>query len=395
MAGDDLSRPLGVNRADPSDGPATAVARIVLGALAVASIGAVGWLIVTSDPYGGEPHARVKIERIKDVATGKPPVEAPAQATQAGAAKQRESASEVEAASGVTVRRGQGQGAPDALIIKVPDAAPEAGKPGAVDRRLLERTRHGMLPIASAEAGRPRDVYARPFGAAQAGGKPLVAVMVTGLGIGAGATAEAIAKLPGEVSLAFAPYGNDLEKQAGRARENGHEIFLQLPMEPYDYPDNDPGPQTLLAEAAEAQNLDRLHWLMGRFSGYAGLTNFMGAKFTASRTALKPVFEDAARRGLMFVDDGSSGRSQAGAAAGAANLPLARGDIVLDGLDKAADLEAALVRAETQARASGHVLVVGAALPATVERLTRWVRSLEAKGLVLAPVTAMARMRKG
>ena len=31
-----------------------------------------------------------------------------------------------------------------------------------------------------------------------------------------------------------------------RAREAGHEVLLEVPMEPFDYPDNDPGPQTLL-----------------------------------------------------------------------------------------------------------------------------------------------------
>lgn len=42
-------------------------------------------------------------------------------------------------------------------------------------------------------------------------------------------------------------------KTATRAREAGHEILLQLPMEPFDYPDSDPGPQTLLASAAPAR----------------------------------------------------------------------------------------------------------------------------------------------
>ncbi len=391
MASDDLSRPLGVGKAPSAPSPAAGVMRIVLGAGALAAVAAVGWLIATADPHGGEPHARVAIERIREAAPAKPPA-APAQNQ---ATRQRESAGEAEAASGVIVRRGEGQGAPDALIIRVPDAPVATGGPGAVDRRLLEKGRHGMLPVASAEAGKPRDVYARPFGGADAAGKPLVAVLVTGLGISSAATGDAISKLPGEVSLAFAPYGNDLERQSRQAREDGHEIFLQLPMEPYDYPDNDPGPHTLLAEAAEAQNLDRLHWLMGRFAGYAGLTNFMGAKFTASRKAMKPVFDEAARRGLMFVDDGSSGRSQAVAAAGASKLPVVSGDVVLDGLDKAGDIEAALIRAEAQARSSGYVLVVGAALPATVERLGRWIRTLKGKGLVLAPVTAAQRMRKG
>ena len=55
-----------------------------------------------------------------------------------------------------------------------------------------------------------------------------------------------------------------------RARGEGHEVLLQVPMEPFDYPDNDPGPQTLLTSLDAGQNIDRLHWLMSRFQGYVG-----------------------------------------------------------------------------------------------------------------------------
>lgn len=392
MTGDDLSQPLGLDRTAHAEAPAGRLAPLILGAAGLVAIGAISWLIIRSDPLGGEPHARARIERIQAA----PAQQAEKKQEPAGEAKTRETASEVEAGSGVKVTRGQGGTAPGALILKVPDD-PTAGaaiKLAPVDRRLLERGRHGQLPKAAADAGKPREVYARPFEQGAGQGKPAIAVMVTGLGIGQAATNEAIGKLPGEVSLAFAPYGTDLERQAAKARDDGHELFLQVPMEPFDYPDNDPGPQTLLSEAAEAQNLDRLHWLMGRFQGYIGLTNFMGAKFTASRTALKPVFDDVARRGLMFVDDGSSGRSQATPAAAASGLPSLRGDVVLDGLDKPADIEAALIRAEAAARSGGVALVVGPALPLTVDRLGRWLKTLEQKGLILVPVSAASRLKR-
>ena len=101
-------------------------------------------------------------------------------------------------------------------------------------------------------------------------------------------------------------------------------------MEPFDYPDNDPGPQTLLTSLAPQQNVDRLHWLMGRFQGYVGLINMMGARFTASEQAFAPVLQEAEKRGLIFVDDGSNPRSVAGRIAGANNLPFAKADVTID-----------------------------------------------------------------
>src|SRR5262249_14130137 len=142
--------------------------------------------------------------------------------------------------------------------------APDAKTP-VLDERLSEPSRHGPLPRVAQDGTRPADAYARPVKAIP--GKPnapRIAIVVGGLGIGAGATNDAIAKLPGPVTLSFAPYGSEIAAQGARARQSGHELLLQIPMEPSDFPDNDPGPQTLLTSLDGAQNIDRLQWLLSR-----------------------------------------------------------------------------------------------------------------------------------
>jgi hypothetical protein len=225
---------------------------------------------------------------------------------------------------------------------------------------------------------------------------PRVAILIGGLGIGLSGTHEAIAKLPGAVSLAFAPYGADLERLTARARADGHEIFLHLPMEPFDYPDNDPGPQTLLTTLSAERNLDRLHWSMSRFQGYAGLVNFMGAKFTASDQALIPVMLEVGRRGLMLLDDGSSARSQIPVLAGTTQTPTLRADVTLDRVPTPAEIDTQLTRLEARARETGFAVGVGAALPVTIDRIVNWARELERRGVMLVPVTAgVARRGQG
>ncbi len=115
-----------------------------------------------------------------------------------------------------------------------------------------------------------------------------------------------------------------VEQLAARARNEGHELLLQVPMEPFDYPANDPGPQTLLTSLDAGQNIDRLHRLMSRFQGYVGISNYLGARFTASEPALAPVLRETAKRGLIYLDDGTSSRSLAGQIAGANHLPSPR-----------------------------------------------------------------------
>ena len=117
---------------------------------------------------------------------------------------------------------------------------------------MLEKSRYGMIPMV-AEGLKPFTAYAAEADRAKAAKMPVVAIVIGGLGVGAAKTADAIMKLPPAVTLAFTPYGTDPGKLAERARAQHHEILLQIPMEPYDYPDNDPGPQTLLTSLARSR----------------------------------------------------------------------------------------------------------------------------------------------
>ncbi len=214
--------------------------------------------------------------------------------------------------------------------------------------RLTDRGRHGALPKLGEGRLRALDVYARPE---EPGQGPRIAILVTGLGIGQAATAAAITKLPPAVSLAFAPYGGEVERAAARARAAGHEVLLQAPMEPFDYPDSDPGPQTLLTALKGAENADRLAWAMSRFAGYVGVVNFMGAKLMGDAAAFEPVLREIGARGLGFVDDGTGARPVAPGLAQKARAPLARADIVLDAVARPDAIDRELARLEAQARA--------------------------------------------
>src|SRR6187402_2424558 len=175
---------------------------------------------------------------------------------------------------------------------------------------------------------------------------PSIAIVIGGLGVGAAKTTDAIMKLPAAVTLGFTPYGSDPGKLVERARAQRHEILLQVPMEPFDYPDNDPGPQTLLTSLTPEQNIDRLYWHLSRFQGYAGIANFMGARFTATDAVMQPIIREAAKRGLGYLDDGSSQRSAAPALATAQAMPFAKADFAIDVVPTAVEIDRALARLE-------------------------------------------------
>lgn len=411
-ASDDLTKPLGTN-ADarkPSRAArllATIAAkvpftRIAFGAFGLLAAGIGGWLAISDDPLGGEPHVLVEIRE------GEPPSDAaevePASPPRSGLAliqdmsqRPRGTAADIESRSGVDVTRADGSTESGALIIEIPQDGSASPRPGeaairglapAPDPRLVERTRYGLLPRIGDDGTMPWQVYARPAAPAVAGGVGRVAILVTGMGISQVATAQAIDRLPEDVSFAFAPYGGDLSRHVARAREEGHEVFLQAPMEPFDYPASDPGPHTLTTTAERQENADRLAWIMGRITGYVGIVNFMGGRLTASEPAFAPILDEIAGRGLAYVDDGSTTRSVATRLAPDLRLPVVAADIVLDPVPDPARVEEALARLEAMAKERGFAVASASALPSTVDRIAAWIVAAEARGISLVPVSA-------
>jgi polysaccharide deacetylase 2 family uncharacterized protein YibQ len=261
----------------------------------------------------------------------------------------------------------------------------------AADPKLLETSRHGDIPKIASDGTRPSMLYAHPIASNEGkAGAPRIAIVVGGLGISSTATNEALTKLPASVTLAFAPYGSGLDELSARARAGDHEVLLQAPMEPFDYPDNDPGPQTLVTSLTSTQNIDRLHWLMSRMQGYVGIASLMGARFTASDQALSPILREIAKRGLIYLDDSTSPRSVASQIAGSQNLPFAKADVVLDTVPAPAEIGQALARLELAAKERGSAVGFATASPATISRIAEWAKTVQSRGFVLVPISMVA-----
>ena len=388
MSVDDLSTPLGVDLGSRKTRRSFSIGKPLLGAALLTVCALAGFLLMTHDPLGGEPMAVAAIVKQPSViaAVAPNPVQT-ASKSDTALSSNRSSAAELEQESGVRVVRQNGAAAPSAIIIRVPDGQTSylAVSP---DKRLVEKSRHGPLPRIGSDGLKPLDLYARAPSQAARSKTVKIAIVIGGLGIGQSVTSDAISKLPPDVSLAFAPYGNDLERQVQSARSAGHEVLLHLPMEPFDYPDNDPGPQTLLSSLTPTQNIDRLQWLMSRFTGYVGVMNFMGARLTSNDAAITPILREVGSRGLAYLDDGSSQRSLAVSLAGGAGMPASRGDLVLDTVQRSSDIDASLAKLESIARERGIAVGTGSALPITLDRIARWSKTLEARGIALVPVSS-------
>lgn len=262
----------------------------------------------------------------------------------------------------------------------------------APNPNLLEDSKYGPVPIVSKSGEKAWQAYASPTGPLPAD-RPIVALVIGGMGISENSTNYAITQLPAAVTLAFAPYGTGLQRWMNRARAQGHETLIELPMEPFDYPNNDPGPYTLLAQSEPAKNLDRLQWLLSRGAGYVGVSNYQGARFVADTKALKPIFSDLQKRGLMYVDHPSVRRSRAKEIALAVDMPLSKGTSQIDPKLNKFAIDEALLRLEEQAKRDGVAVGFGSGFPLTIDRIDAWSKKLEERGVTLVPVSATVSAR--
>lgn len=238
----------------------------------------------------------------------------------------------------------------------------------------------GLLPIIASDGRTPFEAYRRPF---VANGRPKVALIVGGLGLNTRATQQAIETLPAEVTLSFSPYAERLQGWIDMARAHGHEVLLEAPMEPIDYPDNDPGAFTLMSNAQGPETIKKLEWILSRTTGYFGVTNYLGSRFLTSDGF--QTFAAALRgRGLAFIDDGLAIRRPAGVARASVER------VVDDQLNQAA-IDQQLLALEASALQRGQVLGSGFAYPVTLEKVAQWSRGLETRGFQLAPASALTR----
>jgi uncharacterized protein len=384
---DDLSTPLGQNTVRqkrrfrlPFTG--TQALAVLLGLFLVTFAGVA---IFSDNPLGGEPVSHVALRQAApadEKPIMAPPSAAAAKAKQVSPADQK-TITIIDGSSGArhdVVLGGDGTDKVDANVAP----AMMAG----IDQKLLEQSRYGMIPVVS-DGLKSFTAYAGEADRVRAAKMPVVAIVVGGLGVGAAKTTDVIMKLPPAVTLAFTPYGSDPGKLVERARVQRHEILLQIPMEPFDYPDNDPGPQTLLTTSSAEQNLDRLYWHLSRFQGFAGIANFMGARFVVTDAVMQPIIRETAKRGLGYLDDGSAPRSVASALAAGQAMPFAKADFSIDAVPTAAEIDRALAKLENLAKERGTAIGVASALPISIERLGVWIKALESHGIMLVPLTTV------
>lgn len=357
------------------------------------------WISFVSDPLGGQPHASVFIEDkgitidpgLVGVGGVRPSITPnPDDIAKLSVGSSNAGTSAAKLAD--TVQQ--------AVLNQAPEIENQFGSVRGIEATrlsvfpidtLVERTAVGLIPKRGSDGNTPFIAYSRAKDFVPDG--PKIALVIGGVGLSDKSSEEAIQELPTTTALAFSPYGRNLDKWNQNARENGFELLLQAPMEPFNFPQNDPGPHTLLVDATQLENKPRIEWLMSRVTNYIGIMPSMGGRFTSDETALAKFLAELNNRGLAFIDPSKSVRSVAKRVSAQVSsdelgrLPFLKIDIVLDVQPSRVAIEQHLAQLEELARTNGMAVGYADLKPSTIATISSWANLTEQRGITLIPLS--------
>jgi polysaccharide deacetylase 2 family uncharacterized protein YibQ len=242
-------------------------------------------------------------------------------------------------------------------------------------------------PVPNKSAGNALIAYRRPF-TPQSGKRP-VSLIIGGLGVNRRLTQDAIQTLPADVTLSFAAHSVGLQDWVNTAREDGHEVLIEIPMESKDFDPAEPGANRALRVSASTREMQRnLDWILSRSQGYAGVINFNGDVFLPRTDAAAPFIDHLSKTGLGFITDGSFETPSLSALSKSTKQPFKSGYGLIDPDPIPRVISARLLGLAKAAETESHPIGVGFGYSETLTEVQSWIGTLDAQGLQLAPATA-------
>jgi polysaccharide deacetylase 2 family uncharacterized protein YibQ len=220
-------------------------------------------------------------------------------------------------------------------------------------------------------------------------GRPMIAIVIDDVGVDR-ARSERVIALPSPVTIAFMTYAEQPRHWMARARGEGHEYLVHVPMQPAGAGVN-AGPHVLTVGQDRETLLGRLRWGLDRWDGEVGVNNHMGSRFTEDAAGMALVAAELKRRELLFLDSRTSPRSVGAVEAARASVPWAERNVFLDNEPTVAGVRRQLAVVEDLARKRGYAIAIGHPHEATTAVLGDWIPAIEARGMTVASLTTVMR----
>lgn len=201
----------------------------------------------------------------------------------------------------------------------------------------------------------------------------------------------AAAVLPKEVGFAILPFLPKSAESAEALHGAGHEIWLHLPMEPENYPANNPGPGAILMSMSTNQLRVAVHDALDNIPYAVGVNNHMGSKVTADLKTMTWIMQELKIRDMAFIDSRTTTRTVAEDAAAGQGVLTNRRHVFLDNQRDRAAIRQQLEEAVRRCRLEGEIIAIGHLDQVTIEVLAKELPGLAKRGADLVRPSRLVR----
>ena len=223
--------------------------------------------------------------------------------------------------------------------------------------------------------------------------KPIIAIVMDDMGVDRKKSERVVRNLNASITLSFLPYSTNVQEQVDVAMERGYEVILHLPMEP-DRETVNPGPNHLAVGMTKEQIQKNLLMNLDGFSGYVGVNNHMGSKFSRNRPGVETVMEEIKKRGVFFLDSRTTLHTILRKVAQEHGISATYRDVFLDHVETPEFVVAALCKVEDIARLNGSAVAIGHPKDITLDALEAWLPEVETRGFKLVPLSVVLKYRQ-
>jgi polysaccharide deacetylase 2 family uncharacterized protein YibQ len=213
-----------------------------------------------------------------------------------------------------------------------------------------------------------------------------IALIVTNMGLKTALTEEAISTLPAAVTFAFSPYSSSLASSLKKATEDQHQSLLMLPLEPDDFPRNDPGPLALLLKYSPEENVHKLNDILQTAKPIVGTIPHMGSAFLKNSIAVETILSALDEEGLLFINTEGVNISHSD------NLikSYLQSDLSLDNILTPINIDENLNKLSTLALERGYAVAHIGLTPLALKILPNWIKKMEEENkITFVPITLM------
>jgi polysaccharide deacetylase 2 family uncharacterized protein YibQ len=215
---------------------------------------------------------------------------------------------------------------------------------------------------------------------------PAVAFILTGLGLNKDWTEEVLTTLRGNVTIAISPYSHNVEECLIQASKMGYHGIIGLPLEPYDYPNPDPGPLTVLTGSSPEENRRKTKSVLAKAPKSVSVIGEHGSRFTLSEAELEPVLKEIRNYGSAFIDPRTTLYSKVPKICKVLGMNCHQVDLTLPLRANTKDIDDFFKKVIRNAQENGIVIVSIPAIPDFIRLLTNWTDVLEDKGITLVTI---------